>query len=89
MTVTSAGWSGTLKEKSSSGFREEPGEFTIGVGPPVVSKPVGGSWGKVMACQILVRANSTKSAGRPVGLSSSTAAGGSAPDAMVISACFA
>ena len=87
LTVTSAGWSGALKEKSSSGFREEPGEFMIGVGPPVVSKPVGGIWFsriKVLARQIRVRANSTESVGRPVGLLSSTALGGSALDAMVM-----
>ena len=71
-----------------SGFREELGKFILDMGPLVVSKPVGGSQGKVLACQILVRANAAKLAGKPVGLSSSTAAGGSAPDVMMMSACF-
>ena len=69
-----------------SGFQEELSEFILDAGPSVVSKAVGGSQGKVLACQILALANAAKLAGRPVELSSSTAAGGSAPDAMMMSA---
>ena len=48
-TVTSAGQSRLLIEKSRSGFPEKLGKFILGVGPPVVSKPVGGSRGKILA----------------------------------------
>ena len=58
--VTSAGQSSVSNEKSMSGFQEEPGKFIVGVGPSVVSKPVGGSRGRGLACQILARANAAE-----------------------------
>ena len=80
--VTSAGRR-ILSMEILSGF---PDKF--GVGPSVENRPVDGSRGKPLAASILVRANARKSAGARVGLSLSTASGGSAPDAMVVNAWF-
>ena len=80
--VTSAGGR-ILSMEISSAF---PDKF--GVGPSVENRPVDGSRGKPLAASILVRANACKSAGAPVGLSLSTASGGSTPDAMVVNAWF-
>ena len=69
--------------EKSSAFPEK-----LEVGPSVENRPVGGSRGKPLAASILVRANANESAGALVGLSLSTALGGSAPDAMVVNAWF-
>ena len=61
-TVTSAGQLRLLIEKSRSGFPEKLGKFILGVGPSVVSKPVGGLRGKGLASSILARTNTAKSA---------------------------
>ena len=80
--VTSAGGR-ILSMETSSGFPEK-----LGVGPSVENRPVGGSRGKFLAASILVRVIANKSAQALVGLSLSTASGGSAPDAMVVNAWF-
>ena len=87
-TVTSAGRSRLSIEKSRSGLPGKLGKFVLGVEPLVVNKPVGGLRGKGLASSILARANTAKSARSLVGLSFSTASGGSAPDAMVVNAWF-
>ena len=69
--------------ETSSGFPEK-----LGVDPSVENRPVGGSRGKSLAALILVCANANESARALVGLSLSTALGGSAPDAMVVNAWF-
>ena len=69
--------------ETSSGLLEK-----LGVDPLVENKPVGGSRGRCLAASILDRANADKSARALVGLSLSTASGGSAPDAMVVNAWF-
>ena len=69
--------------ETSSAFPEK-----LGVGPLVENRPVGGSRGKPLAASILVRANANESGQALVGLSLSTASGGSAPDAMVMNAWF-
>ena len=80
--VTSAGGR-ILSMETSSAFLEK-----LEVGPSVENRPVGASRGKPCAASILVRANANESAGALVGLSLSTASGGSAPDAMVVNAWF-
>ena len=84
--VTSAGLSRLSIEKSRSSLPEEPD--ALGVEPTVVNKPDGGSRGSDLASSIFARANADKSAWALVGLSLSTALGGSAPDAMVMNAWF-
>ena len=69
--------------ETSSGLLEK-----LGVDPSVENKPVGGSQGKGLAALILACANADKSARALVGLSLSTASGGSTPDAMVVNAWF-
>ena len=86
--VTSAGSSRLSTEKSRSGLPEKLDKFALGVEPTVVNKPDGGSRGSGLASAIFSRANADKSAWALVGLSLSIASGGSAPDAMVMNACF-
>ena len=84
--VTSRGSSRLSSEKSKRSLPEEPD--ALGVEPRAVNKPDGGSRGSDLASSILARADSDKSARALIGLSLSTTLGGSAPDAMVMNACF-